>query len=504
MNPLPSQPVVYEINTAVWLHELEQSGNTSIDLATVPSEVWDELASMGIDAVWLMGVWKRSKKSADVALHNESLLHTFAEALDDFTTRDVIGSPYSVAAYTVDERLGGNAALASAREALASRGVGLILDYVPNHVAHDHPWTREHPECFLEKPAGIEDDDSRFADANGRKLALGRDPFFAPWPDVVQLNAFSPALRDMTAATLQNISNQCDGVRCDMAMLMINDVFARTWGDMAGEMPEAEFWPQVINAVRSHDSNFVFIAEAYWDMEDRLLSQGFDYAYDKRLYDRLAHEDASSVRKHLEADIDYQSHLLRFLENHDEPRAAATFPHERERAAAIITAFLPGAKLYHDGQFEGLERHTPVFLDRRAGEPTDPQRQRFYRQLVKLSANAKPEADWQLGTTEGWPDNDSAENILAWSATTASGRFITAVNFSPMPSQGRIQWPWPEDNASSLHLVDSIENNEFKRSGSELLEQGLFVDLPPWKSHVFQVVHSPRQGDDSPKRSNKS
>ena len=198
---------------------------------------------------------------------------------------------------------------------------------MPNHVAPDHAWTTAHPEYFV---SGSEDDLERdpasFVRVGDRVLANGRDPYFPAWPDVVQLNAFSADLRGAVIETLGRIAEQCDGVRCDMAMLMMNDVFERTWGERAGARPQDDYWPTVIGAVRRAHPDFVFLAEAYWDLEYALQQQGFDYCYDKRLYDRLVHEGADSVHGHLTADIGYQNRLVRFIENHDEPRAASAFP----------------------------------------------------------------------------------------------------------------------------------------------------------------------------------
>src|SRR5215213_5645783 len=152
-----------------------------------------------------------------------------------------------------------------------------------------------------------------------------------------------------TSATVLDIADQCDGVRCDMAMLLLNRVFAQTWGERVGWPPPSEYWTDVIGAVRAAHPGFVFMAEAYWDLEHELQSLGFDFCYDKRLYDRLESGDAPSICQHLQADLDYQNRLVRFLENHDEPRAAATFTPDRERAAAVVIATLPGALLWHEG-----------------------------------------------------------------------------------------------------------------------------------------------------------
>ena len=321
--PAPN-PFIYEINTWPWLERLRTERGQPIDLGTVPNDVWDSIVDAGFDAVWLMGVWQRSPAGVAVARANRDLLASFEDALPGYQDDDVVGSAYCIRDYIVDEHLGGPDGLEVAHAALAARGAGLILDFVPNHVAPDHPWTVEHPERFIQGSVGeLRDDPRSFVGVDGHVLANGKDPFFAPWPDVVQLNAFAPDLRAAVIDTLRAIGNQCDGVRCDMAMLLLNDTFSRTWGERAGPTPTDEYWTTVIPAVRETHPDFLFIAEAYWDLEWTLQQQGFDYCYDKRLYDRLLHEPAESVREHLLADRAYQSRLVRFLENHDEPRAAS-------------------------------------------------------------------------------------------------------------------------------------------------------------------------------------
>src|SRR5262249_52432143 len=154
---------------------------------------------------------------------------------------------------------------------------------------------------------------------------------------------------------LVRIAGQCDGVRCDMAMLVLPEVFERTWGIKA-----QPFWPAATRRVREQVPGFCFMAEVYWDMEWTLQQQGFDYTYDKRLYDRLRARHARPVREHLWADVDYQNRMARFLENHDEPRASATFPPGVHEAAAVITFLSPGLRFFHQGQFEGrMKRISP-------------------------------------------------------------------------------------------------------------------------------------------------
>ena len=322
----PARPIIYEINTWVWLNDLSSQYKRTITLGTVPSQEWDAIAALGVDAVWLMGVWERSPEGIRIANENAGLIADFHRALPDYTPADNVGSAYCVRNYIVDQHLGGPEALASARQMLAQRGLRLMLDFVANHVATDHPWVTEHPEYFVQ---GTLDDlantSGEFFDAGGTVIANGRDPYFPPWSDVAQLNAFSPTLRQAITETLISIAEQCDGMRCDMAMLLINSIFKRTWGNRAGELPSEEYWSEVIHAVRLQYPHVLFMAEAYWDLEWDLQQLGFDYCYDKRLYDRLVHDNAESVRLHLTASLDYQDKLVRFIENHDEPRAAATF-----------------------------------------------------------------------------------------------------------------------------------------------------------------------------------
>ena len=382
MNHWPKYPVIYEINTWVWLKELGKGKKTPVTLATVPKKEWDSIAALNVDAVWFMGVWERSPAGIAISMGNQGLLDDFHRALPDFTAADNVGSPYCVRNYVVDPHLGGAEGLAIARKELAKRGLRLILDFVPNHVAPDHPWATDHPEYFIQ---GNSEDAVRepaaFLAVGRHVFACGRDPFFPAWPDVLQLNAFNPGLRQATIDTLLDIAGQCDGVRCDMSMLMLNAIFERTWGEKAGAKPDQDYWKMVIPAIKAKWPGFRFMAEAYWDLEWELQQQGFDFCYDKKLYDRMEHGPAENIRLHLCADRAYQEGMVRFIENHDEPRAAATFADGKARAAAVAI-LPPRGRLLHEGQFEGRKVRFPVFLGRRPDEAADTDLQSFYAALL--------------------------------------------------------------------------------------------------------------------------
>jgi len=482
-------PVIYEINTWIWINDLSEKYGKPLTLASVPQEEWDVIAEYLADAVWLMGVWERSPAGVRIAARNETLLAEFRRALPDFSEKDIVGSPFCVRRYVVDEHLGGPAGLAAARTALDRRGIRLILDFVPNHVAPDHPWVFEHPEYFI--GGNFEDlarEPNSFTEVDGRVYACGRDPYFPAWPDVLQLNVFHPELRAAVIETILSIAEQCDGVRSDMAMLVMNNIFEQTWGNRAGTRPAAEYWRELIRAVRERHRDFMFLAEAYWELEWELQQQGFNYCYDKKLYDRIVHQNAESLRLHLQADLAFQNRLLRFVENHDEPRAASILSPQVERAAAVTIATIPGAKLFYEGQFEGRKVKPPLFLGRRPAEPIDASLQGFYRRLLEsIQLEGMRYGEWLLCERRGWPDNQSYLNLTSWCRRLGQDRYLVVLNLSDAAAQGRVRVPWDELRGRSWQLTDLLSGELYQRDGDEMEGAGLYVDLPPWGCHFLRL-----------------
>jgi hypothetical protein len=492
--PAPRYPSLYQINTRVWLTELSQTLGRAATLDDIPDVELDRLAKLGFDWIWFLSVWRTGSAGQRVSRTNPDWRREFAETLPDLREEDIEGSGFAIAGYTVHSPLGGDAALGRLRARLRDRGLRLMLDFVPNHTALDHPWVEDHPEYYV---SGTELDLSRAPQnyvwvprrAGDRLLAYGRDPFFAGWPDTLQLNYGNPATQEAMIGELLKIAGQCEGVRCDMAMLVLPDVFERTWG-----VKSQPFWPSATQRVRERTPDFCFMAEVYWDLEWTLQHQGFDYTYDKRLYDRLRDRHVKAIREHFWAGLDYQNKLARFLENHDEPRAAATFPHGVHEAAAVITYLSPGLRFFHQGQLEGRTKRISPHLIRAPHEPIDQELKSFYEKLMTLlHAPVVREGRWQLlDCLAAWDGNWTCECIMAfsWQGPTEK-RLLVVVNEAAHQSQCQVRLPFPDLGGRTWRLRDRLGEASYDRDGDSLQSWGLYMDMAPWNYHVFDLISLP-------------
>jgi hypothetical protein len=487
----PLYPSLYQINTRAWLTELGAALGRRATLDDISDVELDRVAMLGFDWIWLLSVWRTGAMGRRVSRENAEWRREFQATLPDLREDDIAGSGFAITGYVVDPGLGGDAALVRLRERLRARGLRLMLDFVPNHTALDHPWVDEHPEYYV---SGSPDDlarapqnYTRIRSAHGDViLAHGRDPYFPGWPDTLQLDYGNPATQQAMIGELMKIARQCDGVRCDMAMLALPDVFERTWGRAA-----RPFWPGATQRVREAAPDFCFMAEVYWDLEWTMQQQGFDYAYDKRLYDRLREGSARPVREHLCAGLDYQAKLARFLENHDEPRAAATFAPAIHRAAAIVTFLSPGLRFFHQGQFEGRRVRLSPHLVRAPHEPVDEALRRFYDGLLAvLRHSTARDGAWSLcDCTPAWEGNWTCDCWIAWSWSSADGeRRLVCVNYAPNQSQCYVGLDHLGLGSGRVRLRDLTGPACYEREGKDLNQRGLYLDVPPWAYHVFEVT----------------
>ncbi|MER3524689.1 MAG: alpha-amylase [Ignavibacteria bacterium] len=493
-------PIVYEVNTRVLMNELSQQSGTPLRLDQIPDTLLDEWQQLGFDAIWLMGIWSPSKRSREIARTHEGLREEYRRALPDVTDEDIGGSPYAVGAYTVARSLGGARSLSALRRKLARRGMGLILDFVSNHTARDHPWVSAHPEYYINGRNGEETEKPgeffRTRTTKGfRTIAFGRDPHFPSWTDTAQLNPYLPAARTAMIDTLQKIARMCDGVRCDMAMLLLREVFMRTWGAYAAspeqEPLRTEFWEEAIQSVLPQYPQFLFIAEAYWNLEWELQQLGFRATYDKTLYDRLLHEGAGSVYDHLRAELIYQQRCVRFIENHDEHRIAYLMPNEWwHYAAATIAATIPGMLLLHEGQLDGRRVKVPVQLLRRPHEDLSIPTKAFYTKLLScLHAEIFRRGNWQLlYSKSAWYGNNSHLNIIPYMWRMENDCRFIVVNYAPHNSQCYVELHLDSLDGRTFEFRDLMSPAVYVRDRETLEHKGMYFDLPGYGFHIFTVT----------------
>ena len=486
-------PHLLEINALTFINRLSAKYARPVTLGTVPDSEWKSLAESGFDYIWLMGVWQRSPASRRLAIRSPGLRKDFTRILPGWKEDDVSGSPYAIYSYNLEPCLGKADELASAKAQLNRLGMGLVLDFVPNHLAMDHPWTLAHPEYFVQgRPKDVKLHPDWFFRTKNTYLAHGRDPYFSAWDDTVQVNFYSRDLRKALIGELAGISDVADGVRCDMAMLALNGIFEWVWGGIVEKphRPEAEFWNEAIGSVRGKHPDFLFMAEVYWDLDDELRELGFDFTYDKALYDHLRWDPAREIAQHIRDEGENIVRQVHFLENHDEPRVAALFGRERSMAAAIIFSTLPGMRFYQDGQLEGRQMRVPVQIAVEPAEKADSAISDLYGRLLDITkGEVFHEGTWRMLSVErAWESNESHHNVLAWQWDLGDRRDIIAVNYSAERSQAWLKPAVPPELRGQIVMEDAFSGVTYVREIEELVSKGLYVDLGPYRAHAMEFV----------------
>ncbi|MBM3162606.1 MAG: alpha-amylase [Chlorobi bacterium] len=476
-------PLIYEINTRVWLRNLTEKYGKTVTLGTVPEEEFRFFTECGFDYVWLMGVWQPSLYSKAIATAHPCLRTQFLQHLGSVAPGDIASSPYSIPCYRVNSELGGEKELKIFREQLRDSGIRLMLDFVPNHLALDNEWLPAHPEYFI--PVSCDEQchnpESCFEYAEGKYLAYGKDPYFPAWTDTLQLNYANPGTHEMMTGNLLAISAQCDAVRCDVAMLVLKNVFNTTWSNLSGTMTE-EFWTKAIGTVRERYPEFLFLAESYWNREWELQQLGFDFTYDKPFYDYITHVPANieKLMGHMQAQWHYQKHLCRFLENHDEPRVASKTGLNTS-VAALVLLTSPGMHLVHQDQIDGYKKKIPVQLLRQAEEKENPELAELYRRLFALQKLPV----FQEGRIEWLHLNASSSSYcFGYHRFTETGHAFVVANFSVTGIEIAFSHPSLLNvNYENIGMLGTAESD--RRTGFHLAADTMQIRLAPHEGVVI-------------------
>ena len=482
-------PKLFEINTRVWIKQFDKGTK----LTDIPTEIWKSFADKGINIIWLMGIWKTCTGLIEKCCFSADLVASYSRSLDDWSKEDVIGSPFSIDDYSLNPDFGSNEDLIKLKETLNSLGLKLFLDFIPNHFGAETKWLKDKSEIFLQADTELyEKDPFTFFANNSRYFAHGRDPLFPAWTDTVQVNYFNTDAREFMTEILLNLTEVCDGVRCDMAMLPLNNVFENTWLGVLNKSkfkkPKTEFWETAIKSVKEKSPDFVFMAEAYWDLEWDLQQLGFDFTYDKRFTDRLSSGDVQGVKAHLNADKEFQEKSVRFLENHDETRAVCKFGKKQTFAASVLMSTIQGMKLFYEGQFEGRKIRLPVQLGREPFEKVSRSLKDHYDKILNMTkSEIFINGDWSMLNPLPVSGSDSTfESIFAWQWKLKDERRVIVVNYSGNPAYCRLKFDLLTETGD-LILNDLLNGVSYNRSKKEIISTGLFIELKCYQSHIFSI-----------------
>uniref|UniRef100_A0A7S0BM75 Glycosyl hydrolase family 13 catalytic domain-containing protein n=1 Tax=Rhodosorus marinus TaxID=101924 RepID=A0A7S0BM75_9RHOD len=489
---------LYEINSRPWLFELREKYGTEVirTIADVPDAEIEKLKEFRVHMVWLQGVWKLGKFGLEMDKTEPGRVGAYGRVLPGFTEDDIIGSPYAVVEYVVNEDIGGDQALQEFRKKLSDRGIKLMLDLVPNHMAVDSEWMKdeEKKEYFVRKPSSGSDFNPHEFMADG--TAHGKDPYCGAWPDTAQLNYFNPELRKAMTEVLVKLAASCDGLRVDMAMLILNKCHNQCWGPVLAangwSTPQDEFWRNAIKAMRQTHPDMILMAEVYWGLDSELIELGFDATYDKALYDTTLSRHLDNLRGYIGSKSEaFLAHSTHFVENHDEPRAVAEFGGKMNaNCAAALQFALPGIRLQFHGQWAGVSKTLDVHLRRHADEPRDEKNEKYYKRLnAILDDELFRQGSFEMvGAYDAGEGDRQVWRLTTFKWTLGARKCIAVFNYSDEESGGHITLDDITATDKEYKIQELLGGNEYSRNPQELKTKGLFVWLKPFGMQFFQYT----------------
>ena len=395
---MPSTVLIAK-STYVWLAQLsKQYGRHIRRLDEIPDEELETLARRGLNSLWLIGVWERSRASKTIKLLCGN--------------SDAVASAYSLFDYRIADDLGGEPAYINLRDRAYRKGIRLASDMVPNHMGIDSPWVVEHPEWFISRPqppypaysfegpdlssdgrVEIKIEDHYFTQTDAavvfrrrdkssgetRFIYHGNDGTSFPWNDTAQLDYLNPAVREQVIQTILHVARLFPVIRFDAAMTLAKRHFHRLWFPGPGSsgaipsraeyamddaqfnqiMPQ-EFWREVVDRVAAEVPGTLLLAEAFWLMEGYFVrTLGMHRVYNSAFMNMLRDEEnakyRSVLKNTLEFDPDIMKRYVNFMSNPDERTAIDQFgTGDKCFGVAVMMSTLPGLPMFGHGQVEGF------------------------------------------------------------------------------------------------------------------------------------------------------
>ncbi len=479
-------------STYVWLNQLSRFyGREILRLDQIPDEELEALARRGMNALWLIGVWERSRAS-------ETIKHLCGNP-------DAVASAYSLYDYQIAENLGGDSAYRDLRDRAMRYGVRLASDMVPNHMGIDSPWVVNHPEWFLSRRDSpypvysfngpdlsgpsttgqdrveikIEDHYYEQTDAavvfrrrdkwsgDTQYIYHGNDGTSFPWNDTAQLNYLSGAVREQVIQTILQVARQFPIIRFDAAMTLAKRHIQRLWFPAPGAggsipsraesamttsefdaaIPE-EFWREVVDRVAQEVPGTLLLAEAFWLMEGYFVrTLGMHRVYNSAFMVMLRDEDNANYRKVLKNTLEFDPGIMKryvnFMSNPDERTAIDQFGSgDKFFGVATMMATLPGLPMFGHGQVEGFtEKYGMEYYRPRYDEWADDSLvARHNREIAPLLHDRAlfAESDNFL-LYDCWGEHGGVEeNVFAYSNQRDGRRALIAYNNSYTSTRGTL------------------------------------------------------------------
>ncbi len=491
--------LIYQVDIRELFFRLKSSNPSIKTINDLPESYFRELKKIGVKYLWLLGIFEPSIESHRLAYELVELHQRYNESLPGWNKDDVIGSPFAIKSYSIAKEFSGKLEYLKFRKKIFKKfNMGIILDFVPNHTALDNSIVLKHPEYFIKAPVDLPNErmnDYHKIKFNQREfhLAHGKDPYFPSWKDTLQLDYRSRAVHKFMLKKLLKLSELCDGVRCDMSMLVLNEIFMQNWKDhpLPIDLVPAgkEFWYNAINEIKKINPNFLFIAEVYWDKERIMLDLGFNFVYDKKLYDCLIHNNCPRLRDYIHNTFSCEKGRLLFLENHDEQRAAAVLTKQKYFASATLTFTLPTLKLINDGQLEGRKYSHAIQLRRLMEETPDNEINQFYKKLFDEIQRSSIRNGYlkSLKPFSAWERSPSFQNFIIYLYENDKlEKDLVVINFSAYQSQCRVKIESLDLVGKEFLIEDRLSDQKYQRSGNEMFYDGLFLELMSYQAQIFR------------------
>ena len=474
-----NNPILYEISTRPWLYELSQKyGKKITKIKDIPLQELDYLHDMGIEIIWMMGVWTLGTYGLEFDQKQD-----YSSVLPDWTKDDVIGSPYSIVEYTCNPELGTNDDLTWLKGQINNRNMKLILDFVPNHSAIDAPASITNQKLYIHAPNGKKDP-KKYTESG---IAYGKDPYSDPWMDVIQWNYWETDTRKLMKLNLLTALKYSDGVRCDMAHLVLNDVFGNTWSEELKaweyKKPNQEFWAYAFEEVKYKYPDAILLAEVYEDWQIEILKKlGFTYCYDKALLDKLR-GSAKDVKEYIQNKE--WDNTVHFVENHDENRIIANVEDniEKAKAAGTIASTIGGMVFLNHGQWYGYKNKLDVHLRREASESINKNVFNYYKKLMQIIIDPafKSSNYYYINNMTG----DKPNNFIAYIRQEGNNHYLIIINYND--ENGCAEIPiYNIEGTGNIRLYEMINDVEYTGNAETIKTKGLNVCLSGYETHIFK------------------